>query len=189
MMHICVPYMMPMAVVHHKDAIFVERFNTKPCEKFATADGCQYGSRCMFAHGCEELRTKAMNIRDNLTTEAAVKEFQRERAIAARASRKQLARKLKRVEHKREGRRVQSVTDSCRLPEFTSDSDDLSEEPLALFESQSMSSEDGITPTSGVSRVDRFTSPDVHYNQPRSLAGRWRHNPYSFVSSVVLVSR
>jgi hypothetical protein len=58
--------------------ILVDRFRTRPCRNHRPAPGkqCPYRSRCMFAHGDEELRTSAMNFRDGLFTEAAIRTFQ-----------------------------------------------------------------------------------------------------------------
>jgi hypothetical protein len=54
-----------------------ERFKTKLCRNWVTTGSCPYEQRCMFAHGDDEMRTREWNFRDGLTTETAIKEFQR----------------------------------------------------------------------------------------------------------------
>jgi len=67
--------------------ILAERFKTKMCRNFVTTGVCPYEQRCMFAHGDDELRTKDMNLTDQLTTEEAIKNFQRAKyAAKARAA-------------------------------------------------------------------------------------------------------
>lgn len=68
--------------------ILAERFKTKVCQNFETTGVCPYEARCMFAHGDHELRTKQMNLNDNLVTEEAIKAFQKARAIAAKSAQK-----------------------------------------------------------------------------------------------------
>jgi hypothetical protein len=57
--------------------IHAQRFKTMLCRGFESKGLCPYGSRCMFAHGNHELRSEAMNIRDNLISEEAVRAFQK----------------------------------------------------------------------------------------------------------------
>jgi len=57
--------------------ILAERFKTKPCRNYLTTGECPYQHRCMFAHGDVETRSKEQNLRDGLTSESAIKEFQR----------------------------------------------------------------------------------------------------------------
>lgn len=60
-----------------KAVCIAERFKTKMCRNWTLTQACPYEQRCMFAHGDAELRTKDMNLRDELTTDEAVKQFQR----------------------------------------------------------------------------------------------------------------
>jgi hypothetical protein len=69
--------------------ILAERFKNKMCRTFIETGSCPYEERCMFAHGDADLRTKEMNLADKLTTEEAIRNFQRatrERNMAAAAS-------------------------------------------------------------------------------------------------------
>jgi hypothetical protein len=66
-------------VVGDSGGILVDRFRTRLCRNHHPAPAgkqCPYRSRCMFAHGDDELRTPAMNFRDGLFTEAAIRAFQ-----------------------------------------------------------------------------------------------------------------
>jgi hypothetical protein len=56
--------------------ILAQRFKTKPCRTWGDTGTCPYQERCMFAHGDADRRTKEENVRDGLTTEAAIKSFQ-----------------------------------------------------------------------------------------------------------------
>jgi hypothetical protein len=67
--------------VDHKP-ILAERFKTKICRNYVTLGMCPYEQRCMFAHGEADMRTKEMNVADRLTTEEAIKAFQRARYAA-----------------------------------------------------------------------------------------------------------
>lgn len=60
--------------------ILAERFKTKMCRNYVEQGACPYEIRCMFAHGDDEMRTKAMNLADGLTTEENIKAFQRAQA-------------------------------------------------------------------------------------------------------------
>jgi hypothetical protein len=68
--------------------LLAERFKTKICQNFEKTGVCPYEVRCMFAHGAEDLRTTEMNFRDRLTSDDAIKGFQRSRLIAARQAKK-----------------------------------------------------------------------------------------------------
>lgn len=57
--------------------VLAERYKTKMCRNYLQHGECPYEVRCMFAHGDHEMRTCEMNIRDGLTTEEAIKSFQR----------------------------------------------------------------------------------------------------------------
>ena len=57
--------------------VLAERYKTKMCRNFVENGECPYESRCMFAHGDDELRTTEMNLRDGLVTEDAIKHFKR----------------------------------------------------------------------------------------------------------------
>lgn len=54
----------------------------------------------MFAHGEHELRSKEMNLADNLVTEEAIKAFQKARAIANRSAQKKRERDAMRTSMK-----------------------------------------------------------------------------------------
>ncbi|CAJ1014980.1 putative Zinc finger C-x8-C-x5-C-x3-H type (and similar) [Leishmania utingensis] len=64
--------------------ILAGRYKTKLCKNYVAKGECPYDVRCMFAHGEEELRTTDDNIRDGLTTEEAIKGFQRQQNQAKR---------------------------------------------------------------------------------------------------------
>jgi hypothetical protein len=68
--------------------ILAERFKTKMCRNYVEKGECPYEIRCMFAHGDDEMRTKQMNLTDGLTTEEAIKTFQRAQAEKNRKSAK-----------------------------------------------------------------------------------------------------
>lgn len=54
-----------------------DRFKTRLCDKFILTWGnCPYGTRCMFAHGEEELRTAEENLSCGLVTKGAIRLFQ-----------------------------------------------------------------------------------------------------------------
>jgi hypothetical protein len=57
--------------------VIAKKFRTKMCQNFINTGTCPYLLRCVFAHGEEALRTLEMNLRDNITSEEAVKAFQR----------------------------------------------------------------------------------------------------------------
>lgn len=60
------------------ERVLASRFRTKLCANYVDNGGwCPYESRCMFAHGEQELRTAEMNLRDGLVTEEAIKAFKR----------------------------------------------------------------------------------------------------------------
>jgi hypothetical protein len=71
------------AATEHKP-ILAERFKTKMCQNHEKHGSCPYETRCMFAHGEQDLRTKEMNLAANLVTEEAIKNFQRDRMMADR---------------------------------------------------------------------------------------------------------
>lgn len=66
--------------------IVAMRYRTRMCYNIAVSGTCEYQTRCMFAHSAEELRTPAMNLRDGLTSEAAVRKFQRDQHAANRGT-------------------------------------------------------------------------------------------------------
>jgi hypothetical protein len=57
--------------------VIAKKFRTKMCQNFVNTGTCPYLLRCVFAHGKDSLRTCAMNLRDNVTSEEAIKAFQR----------------------------------------------------------------------------------------------------------------
>lgn len=59
----------------HSAPVQADRYKTRMCDKFLMFGMCPYSFRCMFAHGAEELRTPEDNIRDNLLTEEAIRQF------------------------------------------------------------------------------------------------------------------
>jgi hypothetical protein len=63
--------------------IVAERFKTKMCRNWVSTGECPYETRCMFAHGPDELRTKEMNLRDGLTNEEAIRNFKKMLAVKA----------------------------------------------------------------------------------------------------------
>jgi hypothetical protein len=58
-------------------AIIAKRFRTKLCGNFMQRGTCPFDQRCMFAHGEAELRSTNQNFRDGITTEEAIRQFQR----------------------------------------------------------------------------------------------------------------
>jgi len=66
--------------------ILAERFKTKMCRTWVDKGECPYEFRCMFAHGEADLRTKAMNVADGLTTDEAIRAFQYAAAPATSAT-------------------------------------------------------------------------------------------------------
>jgi hypothetical protein len=77
--------------------ILAERFKTKMCQNYEKTGVCPYEVRCMFAHGPGDLRTKEMNYRDRLTTDEAIKNYQRVRMIAQRTAEKRRKQAAKRA--------------------------------------------------------------------------------------------
>jgi hypothetical protein len=57
--------------------IIAKKFRTKMCKNFAQKGSCPFDSRCMFAHGKSALRSAEQNFAEGLTSETAIKEFQR----------------------------------------------------------------------------------------------------------------
>lgn len=101
--------------------VLAERFKTKPCRNYEEKGVCPYEHRCMFAHGPHEARTAAMNIRDGLFTEEAIKSFrraqrvaQREAAEAARALSRQ--QKLQQIASEEEKDRHRARPQGAPLP-------------------------------------------------------------------------
>jgi hypothetical protein len=66
-----------------RSTILAERFKTKMCQNYEKHGSCPYEARCMFAHGDADLRTAEQNVTDGLTTEEAIRYFQRNGAAAA----------------------------------------------------------------------------------------------------------
>jgi hypothetical protein len=67
------------------------RFRTRLCETYEATRRCPYAYRCMFAHGRGQLRTATMNLADALTSEAAVKAFQKNQQESAQRRKAQYA--------------------------------------------------------------------------------------------------
>eukprot|EP00672_Neobodo_designis_P000811 CAMPEP_0174878044 /NCGR_PEP_ID=MMETSP1114-20130205/82561_1 /TAXON_ID=312471 /ORGANISM="Neobodo designis, Strain CCAP 1951/1" /LENGTH=292 /DNA_ID=CAMNT_0016113431 /DNA_START=269 /DNA_END=1147 /DNA_ORIENTATION=+ len=65
--------------------IIAERFKTKMCKNYETTAQCQYGARCMFAHGARELRTTEQNMADGITNQGSVYALRRRMARQAKA--------------------------------------------------------------------------------------------------------
>mmetsp|Transcript_30456 Transcript_30456/g.94055 ORF Transcript_30456/g.94055 Transcript_30456/m.94055 type:complete len:269 (-) Transcript_30456:1151-1957(-) len=65
--------------------IIAERFKTKMCKNYETTGQCQYGARCMFAHGARELRTTEQNMADGITNQGSVYALRRRMAKQAKA--------------------------------------------------------------------------------------------------------
>lgn len=54
-----------------------DRYKTRLCDKYILTWGnCPYGTRCMFAHGEEELRTVKENLSSGLVSKGAIRLFQ-----------------------------------------------------------------------------------------------------------------
>jgi hypothetical protein len=66
-------------------AIIARKFRTKLCQHFLNRGMCPFECRCMFAHGLAGLRSAEQNFAEGLTSEAAIKEFQRREAQAQHA--------------------------------------------------------------------------------------------------------
>jgi hypothetical protein len=67
------------------------RFRTRLCETYEATRRCPYAYRCMFAHGRGQLRTATVNVADGLTSEAAVKTFQKNQQESAQRRKAQYA--------------------------------------------------------------------------------------------------
>eukprot|EP00742_Colponemidia_sp_Colp-10_P017127 GILJ01019674.1.p1 GENE.GILJ01019674.1~~GILJ01019674.1.p1 ORF type:complete len:554 (+),score=78.43 GILJ01019674.1:431-2092(+) len=76
----------PSAIV---DLSIIHKFKTKLCGNMETHGTCPYRGRCMFAHGSKELRTPEENLRDSLTSEAAIETFKAD--IRARKAARDMA--------------------------------------------------------------------------------------------------
>eukprot|EP00672_Neobodo_designis_P023432 CAMPEP_0174826830 /NCGR_PEP_ID=MMETSP1114-20130205/260_1 /TAXON_ID=312471 /ORGANISM="Neobodo designis, Strain CCAP 1951/1" /LENGTH=255 /DNA_ID=CAMNT_0016060397 /DNA_START=118 /DNA_END=885 /DNA_ORIENTATION=+ len=74
------------AAKEERPLIMAERFKTRLCKTFRKTGACAYELRCMFAHGKSDLRTEAQNEAAGLTTEEAVKAWQRAREAEAAAA-------------------------------------------------------------------------------------------------------
>jgi hypothetical protein len=83
------------ATVDPNRSIVADRFKTRSCENFKRYGECTFAHRCMFAHGEEDLRTTEMNLRDDLTTEEAIKTFQSECITTLRETERRRKRNLK----------------------------------------------------------------------------------------------
>ena len=66
-----------------RKAIVGERYKTTMCKNYKLHGECPYESRCMFAHGDHELRTKQMNQADGLRTEEDIRAFRAQQLEAA----------------------------------------------------------------------------------------------------------
>jgi hypothetical protein len=137
-----------LAAAAHKP-ILAERFKSKVCKNFEEQGNCPYEDRCMFAHGAHELRSKEMNLADNLVTEEAIKAFQKARSIAARSAQK-----------KRERDAVRGMKDSSESPRSDAGAAAAAAvvaplTPLLLNERQETT--DSVTPTHTPTHTPRRT--------------------------------
>jgi hypothetical protein len=76
-MQIHIPVRAPLRPVHKP--LLAERFKTRLCDTFERQGYCSYDARCMFAHGCGDLRSKEMNLLDGLVTDDAIRNFAAQR--------------------------------------------------------------------------------------------------------------
>lgn len=60
-----------------KPNTIADHYKTRLCKNFAAKGSCTYECFCRFAHGPSDLRTYAQNVRTGLTTEEAVRDYQR----------------------------------------------------------------------------------------------------------------
>lgn len=65
--------------------VLAERYKTKVCKNYIEMGMCPYESRCMFAHGDDELRTADENLRDGIVTEDSIRHFKRMQAYKVQA--------------------------------------------------------------------------------------------------------
>jgi hypothetical protein len=59
-----------------ENRIFAQRFKTEQCRAFSEGKPCDYGAKCLFAHGPAEQRTLEQNLEDGLVSGAAVRRWQ-----------------------------------------------------------------------------------------------------------------
>jgi len=61
----------------HAKAILADRYKTRLCRNFTETHECPYETRCMFAHGEEDLRTPEENYAQGLTSEESIRAHQK----------------------------------------------------------------------------------------------------------------
>jgi hypothetical protein len=87
-MSIVVPRVAPCAepkdINAERKPVLADRYKTRMCRNYEETGKCPYEVKCMFAHGERELRTSEMNMEDGLTTEEAIRKFQREMILKRR---------------------------------------------------------------------------------------------------------
>jgi hypothetical protein len=157
--------------------IHAERFKTKVCANYEKSGKCPYESRCMFAHGEHEMRSKDMNIRDNLVSEDAIRAFQkaatRRRKKAAKVARKRAAAAAKGTAGGVEARLISPFADTNADCD-ASDSDDSAEDECNISTSLNASRTQIHPACSFPPLLERLVEV-----LPLDKVRTYRHDPYS----------
>jgi hypothetical protein len=164
--------------------ILAERFKTKMCQNYEKTGVCPYECRCMFAHGERDLRTKEMNLFDNLTTDEAIKAFQRARVIAAKAAAQKKATDQARKEKKKQlHQQGGNPLVGGPLPPSAhggaADDDTVSETGQHSFTSRSFTTPATIPAPLASQDMSMYASPDARGGGLADSSRSFRHEPYT----------
>jgi hypothetical protein len=152
-------------------SILAERFKTRSCENFKRHGECSFAHRCMFAHGEEDLRTTEMNLRDDLTTEKAIKTFQSECITTLRGAERRRKRNLKKKA------KVRAAKDAAALAADDHVLSGIIAMPFPGSVIESSDDEDTVSVSSTFLVVSAETASTDGQRPARPLH-RYRHDPY-----------
>jgi hypothetical protein len=165
-------------------SILAERFKTRSCENFKRHGECSFAHRCMFAHGEEELRTTEMNLRDDLTTEEAIKTFQSECITTLREAKRRRKRNLKKKT------KVRAAKDAAALAADDHVLSGIIAMPFPGSVVESIDDEDTVSVSSTFLVVSAATA-STDSQPPAWPPHRYRHDPYDpvLLGSAVTTAR
>jgi hypothetical protein len=158
-------------MVDPHSSILAERFKTRSCENFKRHGECSFAHRCMFAHGEEELRTTEMNLRDNLTTEEAIKTFQSECITTLREANR------RRKRNQKKKTKVRAAKDAAALAADDSVLSGVIAMPFPGSVVESSDDERTVTVSSTFLVVSAATA-STDCQPPTWPPRRYRHDPY-----------
>jgi hypothetical protein len=155
-----------------KVSILAERFKTKMCQNYEKHGSCPYEARCMFAHGEQELRTTEMNMTEKLTTDEAIKAFQRNSAANKKKSVKSPVTKAP----------VKAASAEEKMFVSVSRRNAVSVSPLPIAMDSYCSSPASATPRKASLADDSFDASSEVKSPSSQSAPRVRHDPYAPVA-------